>query len=311
MSDTLEDEPLILKKKKKIPPGHHGGAWKIAYADFVTAMMAFFLLLWLLNATSEEVREGISNFFQPTLRTTPSTSGAGGIFGGITVNDPGPMEVDDPIALQDSAVQAQTVLDTGQEASGREQEASTGDQGHVDAQAEEQNFMRLKQLLERSIDELPPELAFLQETIRVDVTEDGLRIQLVDHEGRSSFIVNTTRLTPEARDALRMIGTFIERMPNRISIAGHTDASGEAIQAWDLSLRRANATRRALAGHGIPEQRFETVIGKGATEPAVPADANAAENRRMEVILLRMARPRGLLDAGGPQPPSITRPEGG
>ncbi len=302
----MADEREILIKKVKIQePGHSGGAWKIAYADFVTAMMAFFLLLWLLNATSEEVREGLSNYFQPTIRTTPSTSGAGGIFGGVTVNDPGPVDLASPMALLDSDSQSQTNLDTGNEASGRDQDRSSGNVGRVDAKAEEQSFARVKQIVENSVDVLPPELTYLKESIKVDITEEGLRIQIVDNSDKSIFQVHEDTLTREGRTALQFIAQFVGSLPNDIAITGHTGEEGSFTANWKLSLDRANAARRTLNGFGIGDQRFETVIGRGATELADEGNPTAAENRRIGVVLERMAREPGPLTSEREDTPSI------
>jgi len=302
----MADERQILIKKVKIQePGHAGGAWKIAYADFVTAMMAFFLLLWLLNATSEEVREGLSNYFQPTLRTTPSTSGAGGIFGGVTVNDPGPVDLASPLALLDSDSQSQTNLDTGNEASGKDQERSSGNVGRVDAAAEEQSFARVKQIVENSVDVLPPELTYLKESIKVDITEEGLRIQIVDNSDKSIFQIREDRLTKEGRTALQFIAQFITGLPNDIAITGHTGEEGSFAANWKLSLDRANASRRTLTGFGVANQRFETIIGRGATELADENDPTAPANRRIGVVLVRMAAPTGLLGEKRDDAPSI------
>lgn len=300
---------VIFKTVKVKEDGHHGGAWKIAYADFVTAMMAFFLLLWLLNATSEEVKEGLSNYFQPTLRTTPSTSGAGGIFGGTTVNDPGPVELDSTVAFLDSDSASQTNLDTGNEASGQEEDVSSGDVGLVDAEAEEQSFTRLKQILETTISELPPELEDLKASLSVDITEEGLRVQIIDHDRKSSFTENTDRLTEHARMALTLIAQFVERIPNKLAISGHTGVEEGDTDLWTLSVRRANAARRNLAARGIPAQRFETVIGRGNTEPANPDDLSAPENRRLAVVLVRRA-PQQSVDRSRPAPPPILAPGG-
>jgi chemotaxis protein MotB len=284
-----KNENIIFKKVKIQEAGAHGGAWKIAYADFVTAMMAFFLLLWLLNATSEEVKEGLANYFQPTLRTTPSTSGSGGIFGGATANDPGPLEVTSTQAFLDSDSASQTNLDTGNEASGREQEISSGDIGRVDAQAEEQTFSKIKEILEKSIDELPNELQDLKRSLKVAITEDGLSIQVVDHDSQSSFEEGTDKLTENARNALKLMSQFITRLPNMISVQGHTGEENVPLENWELSLHRANAARRALVAYGVPVQKFDTMVGKGASDLANPEAPDAPENRRLSVILLRMA----------------------
>ncbi|MDJ0683303.1 MAG: OmpA family protein [Alphaproteobacteria bacterium] len=302
-----DPENIIFKTVKVKEEGAHGGAWKIAYADFVTAMMAFFLLLWLLNATSEEVQEGLSNYFQPTLQTTPSTSGSGGIFGGETANDPGPLEVTTTQAFRDSDSDSQTNLDTGAEASGRDDDVSSGDVGLVNAAAEEQSFMRIAQILETSIDELPPELQDLKESLKVDVNEDGLRIQILDHNRKASFERGSTNLTPHGQQAVRFVAAFVQRLPNKIAITGHTASDDGGDQnVWALSLQRANAVRRALLASGLPEPRTETVIGRGAADLANPDEPTAAENRRMSIVMLRQGRsPFSTTAPGGGPPPII------
>lgn len=301
---AADNQNIIFKKVKIQEPGAHGGAWKIAYADFVTAMMAFFLLLWLLNATSEEVKEGLANYFQPTLRTTPSTSGSGGIFGGATANDPGPLEVTSTQAFLDSDSASQTNLDTGNDASGREQEISSGDVGRVNAEAEEQTFTRIKAILEKSIDELPQELQDLKRSLKVEIDEEGLSIQVIDHDAQSSFEEGTDQLTPHARNALKLMSQFITRLPNMITVKGHTGEEGDPLQNWELSLHRANAARRALVSYGVPVQKFDTVIGKGAADLANPDDPTSPENRRLAVIMLRMATDP-VFGTSATAPPSI------
>ncbi len=310
----MADDNVIFKTVKVKEEGAHGGAWKIAYADFVTAMMAFFLLLWLLNATSEEVKEGLANYFQPTLRTTPSTSGSGGIFGGATANDPGPIEVSTTKAFRDSDAGAQTNLDTGNEASGPDQETSSGDVGKVDAQAEEQTFTKVKRILEQSIDELPAELKDLKRSLKVDITDEGLSIQVIDHNSESSFIEGTDTLTPHARNALKLMSQFIARLPNLVLVKGFTGEESQPLENWELSLKRANAARRALVSFGLPLQKFDAVAGKGDSDPADPENPTAPENRRLAVIMLRSAvenaygtddgAPPSLFE-GTPLPPSL------
>lgn len=305
----MADDNIIFKTVKVQEAGAHGGAWKIAYADFVTAMMAFFLLLWLLNATSEEVQDGLANYFQPTLNTTPSTSGSGGIFGGTTVNDPGPIEITTAVAFIDSDSDSQTNLDTGNNASGRNEELSSGDRGLVNAEAEEQSFTKVKTLIEKSIDELPPELKDLEETITVDVVEEGLRIQIIDNERMESFTKGSAKLTDKARMALRLVAQHVGTLPNKLAITGHTTLDdGEDVGAvWALSLQRANSARRSLVSRGISEQKTETVVGRGSSEPRNESEVNAPENRRLSIVLIRMAERPLLGMTDGPAPPQILK----
>ncbi len=296
----MSDKPILVKKVKVPADEHHGGAWKVAYADFVTAMMAFFLLLWLLNATEQEVLDGISNFFTPTTQTSAGNSGSDGLFGGVTTNDPGP--TDDRLAASssDSETSADGELITDENKSGINDEESTGSAGPVNAEAEEKRFNTQKKLLEKSLDELPPELQTLNQSIRVDVTEDGLRVQIVDNRDEASFDPSSDKLTKHGRLALQFIGEYMARLPNKISITGHTARTPGETGNWQLSLNRSNAARRELQRVALPAQRFATVIGKADSEPLYIENPASPSNRRMTVILLRQA-PKGR----GQPPPSV------
>ncbi|MBP5856800.1 OmpA family protein [Marivibrio halodurans] len=301
-------QEVIVKKKKVVIEGHHGGAWKVAYADFVTAMMAFFLLLWLLNATEQEVLDGISNYFTPTVLTQSGSSGAGGLFGGASATNPGPVEQDQETSILTEDSTATGQLNANDPGEGANDETSTGSEGEVDFEAEEKTFNTTKNLIEKSLDEMPPELQDLKESIKVDITEDGLRIQVLDNRRRSGFVRGTSELTENARQALRFVSQYIERLPNRISITGYTDAEEAPREAWQLSAARANSARRILRETGLPPQKFETVQGKAATELLVPEEPTSALNRRISIVMLRraeypdgVARPPSILDTGDGQ----------
>lgn len=300
-----EDQEVIIVTKKVKEEGAHGGAWKIAYADFVTAMMAFFLLLWLLNATEQEVLEGISNYFNPTTRTTSGASGSGGLFGGITSNEPGPTETMLHSAAQDRQTSAKGALEAEEGGSGKKDEESTGDAGKLDPLQEDANFYATKQNLERAINALPPELQDLKQSVLVDVTEEGLRLQLIDQENRESFAPGSAELTETGRLLLKFIAQYISRLPNKISITGHTGQEPAADNIWTLSVDRALTTRRTLIqGESIPISRFETIIGRGDSELMFPDDPTSPRNRRMVVVLLRQVGSKSRV-GGGNAPPSI------
>jgi len=284
------EQPVIVKKVKVAEDGHHGGAWKVAYADFVTAMMAFFLLLWLLNATEQEVLDGISNYFTPTTRTSSAPSGSGNVFGGATPNEPGP--TDDRQTQSPDATEgtSQGDLDSNEEGTGPNDEDSTGSEGAVNADEEELRFNQARQNLETQLNELPPELQNLKDSIRVDVTDEGLRIQLIDTEDNDNFARGSDELTEHAQLAIQLMSSIALTLPNPISVTGHTtDDEGGATQ-WELSVDRSNAVRRGLMRNGIPERRFDTVVGVGATAPLIPENPASPRNRRMSVVLLRQAR---------------------
>ena len=300
-----EDQEVIIVTKKVQEEGAHGGAWKIAYADFVTAMMAFFLLLWLLNATEQEVLEGISNYFNPTTRTTSGASGSGGLFGGITSNEPGPTTTMLHSSAQDRQTSAKGALDAEEGGSGKKDEETTGDAGKLDPLQEEANFYATKQNLERAINALPPELQDLKQSILVDVTEEGLRLQLIDQKNRESFRPGSAELTQTGKMLLKFIAQYISRLPNKISITGHTGQETAAENIWFLSVDRALATRRTLIqDEAVPISRFETVIGRGDTELLVPENSASPRNRRMVIVLLRQVGDKTRV-GGGNAPPSI------
>jgi chemotaxis protein MotB len=296
---------IIFKVKKIQAPAHGGGAWKVAYADFVTAMMAFFLLLWLLNSSEQEVLEGLSNYFTPTLETKPGSSGAGGMFGGITANDPGPTEETTHSSALDAETSSKSELKSPKNGQGRKDEESTGADGAIDADIEEDQFNSTKKLLETALEQLPSELADLKNAIKIDITKDGLRIRLIDQRKKASFYNGNSKLTKHGTQALLLISQFIERLPNEIAITGHTSTGRSEEGGWQLSIERSNAVRRRIVKNGISIQRIKTVGGKADRNLLNPEAPNAAENRRMTLVLLR----RGTKSEKDKilRPPSILR----
>lgn len=298
-----DEQEVIFKVKKVQEPGAHGGAWKIAYADFVTAMMAFFLLLWLLNATEQEVLEGISNYFNPTTRTTSGASGSGGLFGGITTNEPGPSETKLHTAALDRQTSAKGELEVEDGGSGPKQEESTGDVGELDTLTEEQRFYSTKNNLESALDKLPPELADLKQSVHVAVTEDGLQMEIVDQDQRENFEPGSAELTELGRELIKFIRVFIEPLPNKVSISGHVAANEPTETPWELSFERAAVSRRLLEDEGLPTTRFSNIVGKADTQPRRADAPDAAENRRMVIVLQRLSKKQTV--EGDDAPPSI------
>ncbi|MBI0475960.1 flagellar motor protein [Sphingomonas sp. MA1305] len=281
--------PKIIIVKKIIGEGgggHHGGAWKVAYADFVTAMMAFFLLLWLLGATTEKQRKGIADYFAPTIIDKKVLGlGGSGVLGGESIvsnNKLGPKAAAAPIASIGIPVS-----NAGGERSG------TGEKGSLrnpNARAEDQKaFEAIKRQIESAI-KSSASLAKLASHIRFVPTQDGLRIDLVDDADYSMFALGTTMLDGKASDLIGMIAKTIAGTPNTIMIRGHTDSvpygDPRAMNNWMLSSGRAEATRRRLALGGIPEQRFERIEGVADREPIIPNDPYDARNRRVAITLL-------------------------
>ncbi|MEG8043562.1 OmpA family protein [Sphingomonas faeni] len=281
--------PKIIVKKIYIEGhgGHHGGAWKVAYADFVTAMMAFFLLLWILGATTEKQRKGIADYFAPTLLDTRSLGiGGGGLFGGESILDKNKIG---PKAGQTSMPQI-AVPDAGKGGAS----TGTGEQGTIKnrqalANEDRKNFESMRKRVLSQI-AASPKLSRLASHVRFVPTQDGMRIDLVDDADYSMFALGTTALDPQAGDLIGMIATSIKGMQNPIMIRGHTDSvpygDPRAMNNWMLSSGRAEATRRRLLSGGTPEARFERIEGVADREPLIVKDAADPRNRRVAITLL-------------------------
>lgn len=299
-TNQTEDEkaqPIIVKKVIKKGGGHHGGAWKVAYADFVTAMMAFFLLMWLLNVTTAEEKFAISNFFDPTFPKVSSTeSGAGGVLGGTTVSPDGAMtSTVQPIAQPD-------IPDTTKQGGDNENSVIQKPESSADVdtseerareiikEAEERRFKDVENQIRQAV-ESNAELKALTNNLIIDMTEEGLRIQIVDQDNNAMFPSGSARMYEKTRDLLKLVSTAIRKLSNPISVRGHTDAApypkGNNYDNWELSADRANASRRALIEGDTPPSRIANVLGKAATDPIDAGNPLAPINRRISIILLR------------------------
>ncbi|MBK8175695.1 MAG: flagellar motor protein MotB [Rhodospirillales bacterium] len=281
---------VVIKRIKKGGHGHHGGAWKVAYADFVTAMMAFFLLLWLLNAVPKETLSGISQYFAP-ISTKSKTSGGVGMLSGRTIKNIAVPQPDVPITPQvsDSATAQVELKDTDDE-NDQPLELSKKELNEQWKKHEEQQFKEAERQLHDAIGE-DPDLRGLSKSLVVDDTPEGLRIQIIDQEGLPMFPRGDSQMFAHTRKVLELVAKVIMRMPQDIDITGHTDATRYQTESgysnWELSADRANAARRALLQYGVPEDRIARVIGKAATDPLIAGDPSAPGNRRLSVVLLR------------------------
>jgi chemotaxis protein MotB len=281
--EEVNEQPIIIKKIKK-GGGHHGGAWKVAYADFVTAMMAFFLLLWLLNVTTDEQKNAISNYFDPTHpKVSDSQSGAGGVMGGLTMSPTGSMAsmaqpVTTPPPSQIRPQNSQLTTKKNEEAKEKKRKE------------EEAEFKKAQRELKRKI-ENSPELKGLSQNLLIDMTPEGLRIQIIDREGEPMFPSGSAQMYQKTSDLLTAITGVITPLDNEISVRGHTDAAaysaGAAYTNWELSADRANASRRVMLDAQFPPDRMNNVMGKAATELLITENPNDARNRRITIILLR------------------------
>ena len=282
--------PKIIYKKVYVAGhgGHHGGAWKVAYADFVTAMMAFFLLMWLLGATDEKQRKGLADYFAPTLLNTKS-QGVGGMGPGggeslVSSNKLGPK-------AGQSALQAM-IMPTPTDSSGSK--SGTGDKGSLKnkqalAEEDRRNFEALRRQVAAEMREKGM-TAKLAKNIRFVMTQEGMRIDLIDDADYSLFDLGTTALEPRASELVGTVAAAIARTDNPVMIRGHTDSlpygDPRAMNNWLLSSGRAEATRRRLLAGGIPEKRFHRIEGVADREPIVAGDPGDPRNRRVAVTLL-------------------------
>ena len=287
------ERPILIKKVKKVQGhGHHGGAWKVAYADFVTAMMAFFLLMWLINTTDPEQKRGIAEYFAPS-SVSATTSGSGGLLGGTSLGD----AVGAKGAGSNSVIeQLAPPAPESPESAGQSSDLASASEAALRAEIarrEAADFASAAESLRQAMQSMP-ELAELSKQLIIDQTPEGLRIQLVDQEGRSMFENGSTRPNPRAQTLLRAVARVINQLPNRISISGHTSAVAGSNRAsaagdWPLSASRADASRVVLQNAGVNTDRIYSVNGKAGSDPLYPDDPSLAGNRRIAIVLLREA----------------------
>ncbi|WP_282609046.1 flagellar motor protein MotB [Pelagibius sp. Alg239-R121] len=303
---------IIIKKVKKGGHAAHGGAWKIAYADFVTAMMAFFLLMWLLANTSEEQKEGIADYFTPNPRVSSSTSGSDGVLAGRTMSPDGAMisersaigvevtlgpseeAVDDPDAPPGEPDPDAPVTETAEAKAAREAEEAAAAAALAEQKAkfeeETEQFEAAEAALKQAIEEAP-ELAELVNNLVVDHTPEGLRIQLVDQSRKSMFPSGKADPFEHTTELMGLVVKAVSNLPQKISIKGHTDATpfrgDDGYTNWELSTDRANASRRALISEGLAPDRVVSVVGRAAQDPLIVEDPTSPQNRRISIILLR------------------------
>ena len=291
MSDS--EQPIVIKKViKKIEGGHHGGAWKVAYADFVTAMMAFFMLLWLLNVAPPETLNGLADYFSPT------TAAVAGKSGSQSINPPR----DDARGDNPSPVVAISVpgpppsgQDTGPQGGGSDaaQASSTSLEEALEIvrEYEDQAFREFQEQVQVAIQESPT-LADLKDQVIMEITEEGLKIQIIDKDRRSMFKSGSDELYGYAADLICEVSGSVKTLQNRVTVEGHTDSdglTGNRQTGWELSANRANAARRKMAECGVSNDRVAEVIGKATTDPIYPDQPNRTENRRITLLLLREA----------------------
>ena len=290
--DGKKLQPIIVKRVKKGGHGAHGGAWKIAYADFVTAMMAFFLLMWLLGSTAKGELQGISDYFSSPLKV--AMAGGDGSGNSSSVIPGGGNDL--------SKAHGQVRRSDTDSEKARRQSIDT-----ARAERAKQDAERIK-TLQAKIDALiteNPRLNEYKSQIRIDVTPDGLQIQIVDDQNRPMFDSGSAMVKPYMRDILREIGAELNGEENRVSLAGHTDAvpysnSDRGYSNWELSSDRANATRRELVAAGMPDAKLGRVVGLAASDLLEPDNPRSAANRRITITVLTREAEERLMGKGIP-----------
>jgi chemotaxis protein MotB len=359
-----DSRPIIIRREEVVEGGHHGGAWKVAYADFVTAMMAFFLLMWLLNATTEDQRRGLADYFSPSNLFSHANSGNGAPFGGRTpytngemasdrgstdiINGQTPPQLDvdeddsdtpatsrvyhrDGVAEPTKALRdrgdrrhatptkpggepggatgdtsgdaaksgvARTAMAAqpgGRNAAGAEQPGAVTAEQAAQEQAKQERaaFTQAARQIRDAV-AADPALAGLAPQLAIDMTPEGLRVQIMDEEQLPMFATGSATLNERARDLLLKVAPVLMKLSESIAIDGHTDSTpyhGNDRTNWELSTERANATRRLLVDAGLPEARIRSVTGHADRDPLLPADRTAAANRRIAIVVLRNAGP--------------------
>lgn len=349
--------PIIIKREEVVEVGHHGGAWKVAYADFVTAMMAFFLLMWLLNATTDAQRRGLADYFSPLNPLARGASGSGQPFGGKTpfetgdlVSDRGTVSVvigsaieqvvdeeipetlmahrlsvgkdmegegggtgqpgapnpgSKPLAADISASDptlkispdAQIMAMIGRKtlAAAAIRAKATADEAALTAELDRRERAAFAQVAQQIFDAVHGDkmLETIAQQLSIDMTPEGLRIQLLDEDRQPMFALGSTTMNERAKLLLQKVAPALLKLSEPIAIAGHTDATpfrnGDKGN-WELSSERANVTRRILAEAGLPEARIRSVTGNADRDLLLPADPLAAANRRIAIVVLRTAR---------------------
>ena len=295
------DEPvIIIKKVKKGGHAHHGGAWKIAYADFVTAMMAFFLLLWLISMTTDEQKKGLADYFSPP-NVSETTSGAGGLLAGMAMDENGAkMAALTPDAKQ-AVMTSRDTTETGQavEVGGRdvdvERETDAKMASATDFDSSYDQTFHAAAASIRQAWQANPDITQISENLIVEPTRDGLNIVISDQQGRRMFPEGSKYPTEQARAAIAAIAPTLARLSNQIEISGHTAAGAVYTDPrygpWELSSDRANVVRGLLGEFGLAQGRVRAVLGQADTEPLFPNDPYLSGNERIEITVLNESPP--------------------
>ncbi len=289
-----DKRPIVIKRIKKVAAGAHGGAWKIAYADFVTAMMAFFLLMWLLGSTAKGDLKGISEYFKTPLRVA--------LAGGSGSGDSSSIIKGGGTDLTKSTGQVKNG-DVPSEKKMINIKAATEELLKMEKDKELEKLKELKRSIENAINS-NAKLAQFKSQILLDITSEGLRIQIVDEKNRPMFKIGSAVLEPYTKEILQEIGKTMNQMPNKVSLSGHTDAQPYAADRrgfsnWDLSADRANASRRELIAGGMDESKVVRVVGLSSAVLFDKSDPFNPINRRISIIVLNKKAEEAAQQDGG------------
>lgn len=294
-------QPIIIKRIKKSGHAAHGGAWKIAYADFVTAMMAFFLLMWLLGSTAKGELQGIASYFNSPVKV--SLMGGTGTGNSNSILPGGGRDLSAKLGQMDSG-------DAERAAKLMGAQMARADQVRRDEMRIEALQRKLATVIMNN-----PNLAEYASQIQLDKTADGLHIQIVDEQNRPMFDTGSALVKPYMREILRSIGAALGDVENRIALAGHTDATpyGSGYRGysnWELSADRANASRRELVAGGLPDDKLLRVEGLASSQLRTPEAPNDPANRRISIVVMTQEAEERLMPAARPATPAPAQPSG-
>ncbi|KKB64185.1 hypothetical protein WM40_06630 [Robbsia andropogonis] len=304
--DNRPERPIVIRRGGPVRARSHGGGWKLAYADFMTALMAFFLLMWLLGSVNGAKLDGIADYFKQPLKVSllggdRAADGRSVLKGGgtdITRRDGEQRKVDGPRAINDPTSHDPTGKPIS--APGMTSDAVPSPDAVLQKEAEDDNLRSLQSRIEDALDHNAALKPFRNQIV-LDVTRDGLRIQIVDSKNRPMFASASAEVEPYMRAILRELGPVLNQVPNRLILEGHTDATPYAGKAngytnWELSADRANASRRELISGGMSQDRVLRVIGLADTNQFNPDDAYDPRNRRISILVLNRRAERQLIN---------------
>ena len=289
MSDDSNSlKPIIIKRKIKANHPLQGGAWKESYAGFVTAMMAFFLLLWMLLITTESNKQGISNYFEPDTSEEENLSGSGKTLAGLAQVANGALKSTSStpsVTVAIATAGSKTGGDEGKQ--DKKDAAALAEAEEKRLQTELESFAKVEAEIRQALQEIP-ELNDMQDSLMIDSTPEGLRIQILDQEGISMFSIGRAKLNDHGRKMLAIVANVIAKLPNTIVLSGHTDTSKSSTRDygnWELSGDRANTARRVMVEFGLDKERIAKVAGKADKEHLFPDKPSSPLNRRISIIL--------------------------